>query len=138
MSSKFKNKLYNWFILIAEPRAVRVMQFAIYALLEIAGISIITSAPDSFTRVLPVFHICVLGGFISFGAFLGLIAVLPGIWWLERAGLVALATGMMIYITIIIALGTSPMGLVVSLVFTLTFAQRWTEIRRYQVAPREE
>lgn len=115
-----------------------MLQFGIYICMMAAGLGVIHHPPSSFEGVLGTTLVIVFGGFIFFGAFLGAIAVLPGIWWLERTGLLALMTGMAMYTVIIFSLGTSTLGVAVSVAFVLSFIQRWSEIRRYQLAPREE
>jgi hypothetical protein len=103
----------------------------------IAGAGVLAHPPSRFQFVLGLTLVYVFGTFIFIGAILGSISVLPGIWWLERVGLIALITGMSIYSVAIIALGASPMGIVVAIAFALTFAQRWQEIKGAQLAPRE-
>lgn len=127
-----------WFSKIAEPRIIRLMQFGVYLCMIFAGIRVVTQPPKAFEFVLGNVLVLVFGGFILIGALFGAVAVLPGIWWLERAGLIALATGMTIYAVVITSLGASPMGVVVAVAFALTFVQRFLEIRGSQLAPREE
>jgi hypothetical protein len=128
--------LNRGFLLIAEPRVVRLVQFGIYLCMIFAGHSVLTTPPSSFESVLGLTLINVFGGFVTIGGILAAIAVLPGIWWLERAGILALMTGMAMYSVIIITLGVSPVGLAVAVAFVLTFVQRWMEIRRFQLAPK--
>ena len=130
--------LYNLFLKIAEPRVVRLLHFGIYICMLVGGSAALFRTPQNFTNLIGWALSFMLGLFIFFGAMLSAIAVLPGIWWLERVGLIALTTGMAMYIVTIIALGASPLGFVVPIAFALTFALRWIEIRRYQLAPREE
>lgn len=127
----------SMFMRIAEPRVIRIMQLGIYLCMTFAGIGVLVSPPAAFAGVLGTGLVYVLGGFISLGAILGAAAVLPGIWWLERVGILSLATGMMMYAVAIIALSASPVAVVVPVAFALTFIQRWAEIRRFQLAPRE-
>lgn len=126
---------HSLFMKIAEPRVIRLMQFGIYICMIIAGTGVLSQPPSAFKYVVGSALVYVFGGFITLGAIFGAIAVLPGIWWLERVGIIALTTAMLMYAVIIIALGSSTVGVVVSVAFALTFAQRWLEIRRYQLAP---
>lgn len=128
---------YHLFMKIAEPRTVRLLHFGIYIALATAGAMILLNPPRSFENILGVALLYMFGVFVFGGAAVAAVAVLPGIWWLERVGLIALGTGMGIYIIIIVCLGTSPIGLSISIAFILTFILRWREIRRYQLAPRE-
>ena len=102
-----------------------------------AGLYTLFSPPDSFKDVVEPVFIYIMGVFILSGASFAAVAVLPGIWWLERVGLIALGTGISIYAVIVISLGSSPVGVAVVLAFDLTFAMRWMDIRQYQLAPRE-
>lgn len=79
--------------------------------------------------------ITVFGAFILLGGILGALAVLPGIWWLERAGILALGTGLAMYSVVAVTLGISPIGFLTGLAFIGTFVQRWMEIRKFQLAP---
>lgn len=123
---------------IAEPRIIRLMQFGIYICMIIAGSSVLYHPPEKFEGAIGVTMVYIFGGFMTIGALLGAIAVLPGFWWLERVGILSLITGLAIYVVIIMALNSSGMGLIISAAFALTFAQRWQEIKRFQLAPRRE
>ncbi|PPF56098.1 hypothetical protein C5B94_04030 [Clavibacter michiganensis] len=124
------------FNLIAEPRVTRVIQFVIYVLMTVAGARVLLAPPLSFEGVLGTFFVYVFGGFVLVGGLLGGVAVLPGIWWLERSGLIALFTGLVIYAIVTISLGSSIVGTVVCLAFALTFVQRWRDIRGSALAPK--
>jgi hypothetical protein len=124
------------FLKIAEPRVVRLVQFGIYVCMLDAGHYVLTTPPHSFQGVLGQTLVNVFGSFVAGGALLGAIAVLPGIWWLERVGIIALATGLAMYSVIAISLGISPVGFAIGIAFILTFVQRWMEIRRFQLAPK--
>lgn len=128
----------TWFTKIAEPRVIRLMQFGVYLCMIWSGWGVLSHPPRGFEFVLGQFLVYMFGGFIFIGAIFGAVAVLPGIWWLERAGIIALSTGMAIYAIVIIALGASITGVAVAIAFALTFIQRWLEIRGSQLAPREE
>lgn len=130
--------LHFVFMKIAEPRVTRLIHFGIYLSLLVAGVGIMYSPPSTFQEVLGVALVHVFGGFVILGAVLAAIAVLPGIWWLERAGLLALGTGLAMYLVIIVGLNSSPIGFSVTLAFLLTFVLRWMEIKGAQLAPREE
>jgi hypothetical protein len=124
------------FMLIAEPRVIRSVQFVIYVCMAFAGAFVLTTPPTSFRGVLGQGLVTIFGLFVGGGALLGSIAVLPGIWWLERAGIIALSTGLAMYCIIAFTLGTSLVGTLVCIAFGLTFVQRWMEIRKFQLAPK--
>ena len=128
---------HSLFMRIAEPRVIRIMQFGVYICLVLSGYGILSQPPSSFESVVGLSLVYVFGGFITAGSILGGVAVLPGIWWLERVGILALTTGLAMYVVFVISLGSSPVGVAISIAFILTFAQRWTEIKGSQLAPRE-
>lgn len=129
---------HSLFMRIAEPRIFRLLQFGVYICLGIAGFGVLFDPPGSFTSVLGDTLVNVFGSFVALGAILGGLAVLPGIWWLERVGLLALGTGVLMYVVLVISLGSSIVGVILYMAFILTFIQRWTEIRSSQLAPRED
>lgn len=133
-----KSLTYSLFLKIAEPRVFRLLQFVIYIALLVAGVGVLINTPDNIQEVLGNFLIYVFGGFVALGAILGAVAVLPGVWWLERVGLLALGTGFLMYIVIVISLGASVVSVIVYVAFVLTFIQRWTEIRGAYLAPRKD
>lgn len=126
-----------WFLKIAEPRGIRLMQFAIYACLAFASIGVISDPPSTFQSVLGSRLVYVFGGFILFGSAMGLIAVLPGIWWLERVAIILMGTGIGMYVVTISSLNASVVNLAVSTSLMITLIQRWTEIKGSQLAPKE-
>lgn len=125
------------FMKIAEPRVIRVMHFGIYISMMLSGIGTIFHPPSRFQTILGEELLFVFGLFVFLGAFAAAIAVLPGIWWLERVGIIMLTTSMSMYVVTITALGLSVVSISVAVALTLTFAQRWVEIRGAQLAPRE-
>jgi hypothetical protein len=138
-------KIFPWglilckdlFMKIAEPRVIRILHCVIYAAMVVAGIFTLARPPSSFENVLGSTLVYILGIFILTGGIFAGVAVLPGIWWLERVGLAALITGMGMYVSTISFLRPSPVGLAIVIAFIAHFVLRWLEIRRYQLAPRE-
>ncbi len=124
------------FLKIAEPRVVRMIQFGVYVSLATAGWYVLTHPPVSFLFILGPQLVAVFGGFLILGGVAGAIAVLPGLWWLERMGVVALWTGLSIFAVIVVALGISYVGFLISIALAGSLAIRWMEIRRYDLAPR--
>jgi hypothetical protein len=124
------------FLKIAEPRVVRLIQFVVYVALTAAGWYVLTHPPQSFLFVLGPQLVMVFGSFLTFGGAVGSIAVLPGIWWLERMGVVALWTGLSIFAVIAATLGISYVGFLITIALGGSLGIRWTEIRRYELAPR--
>lgn len=129
--------VHGLFMRIAEPRVIRLMHFLVYLCMLITGIAICFSPPHHLQTVVGLALLYVFAGFVTIGSALCAFAVLPGIWWLERVGIIMLTTSMAMYVVIILTLGTSVVAVAVALALTITFAQRWTEIRGAQLAPRE-
>lgn len=129
--------LYKAYMLVAEPRIVRLVLFAIYTMFLIAGIFVLTQPPEKFVEVLTVSLVCMLGSFLTLGSVLSMVAVLPGLWWLERCGILSLITGMLIYIVIIVNAKSSPLGICISIAFILFFILRYMETRQFKLAPRK-
>lgn len=125
------------FLKIAEPRVARIIQFGMYVCLTTAGHYVITDPPSEFVDVLGGPLIAVLGWFLTLGGIISAIAVLPGVWWLERIGVIALWTGLGMFVVVAVGLGISIVGAVISLALGLSLVERWREIRLYQLAPRE-
>ena len=138
MRKHAKHAMRSLFLRIAEPRHLRIMQFGIYVCMIFAGVGVLNDPPSSFESVVGLPLTMMFGGFIAIGSTFAAVAVLPGIWWLERVGIIALSVGLAMYLVMVVALQSSPVGISVSLAFILTFVQRYTEIKGSQLAPREE
>lgn len=136
MSKWVKAGVYSAYMKIAEPRVVRLIQFLIYVGLFIVGIMILQHVPQSLANAAGAQAFVVgFGLMLIIGALCSGVAVLPGIWWLERAGLVLLGFGLLIYLVLIITMKSSPVGVVVCMILILSFTQRWLEIKGAQLAP---
>ena len=129
----FLRKLY---MMIAEPRVYRIIQFGIYVVFIVAGIGINIWPPKSFEWVVGSWYLSVVGYILIFGGLFASVAVLPGIWWLERVGLILLTTGVLVYLFVAFVLGSSALSLCLSIAFILRFIQRWMEIRKWQLEPK--
>lgn len=130
-------RAHSLFMMIAEPRVTRVLHFGIYLCMMSAGVGVMLSPPSSFENVLGISLTIVIGLFLMTGGLLGAIAVLPGIWVMERAALFALITGMCMYLVVLTVLRPSPVGYSITIGFVLVFLIRWFDIRGPQLAPRE-
>ena len=136
MSQWVRAGVRSAYMKIAEPRVIRIIQFFIYSLLFVAGLFVLINPPHSLEQAAGgQIYILGFGLMLMIGALCSGVAVLPGIWWLERSGLVLLAFGLLIYMVLAIRLSSSPMGIVVCLILTLSFVQRWLEIKGAQLAP---
>lgn len=124
------------FLLIAEPRVIRIIMFFIYAIFLTAGYLVIVNPSQGIIEVLGDELPVIFGLFLAFGGGVGLLAVLPGVWWLERAGIIASSVGLLMYLTIVLSTASSSLGFPFALLIMLFLLIRWMEIRRYQLAPR--
>lgn len=136
-----KNKfpaLYRAYMLVAEPRLVRIIFFAIYILFLIAGSFVINQPPENFVEAITPRLVLMFGCFLLLGGVLSAVAVLPGLWWLERCGLISLGTGMLMYLIIVVTVKGSPVSVCVSIAFVLFFILRFMETRQFKLAPRKK
>lgn len=125
-------------MMIAEPRVRRLIYFGIYASLLLAGIGSIMRPSQLIENILGgMVMIWIYGGLMIIGSILAFIAVLPGIWWLERAGLVAIGTGVLMYAVTLLALGVTVMTTVLPIILFLICALRWLDIKEFLLEPRE-
>lgn len=128
---------YALFLKIAEPRVIRILLFAVYSVSFWAGVAIIIALPELFVKVIGQSFALGFAIFIILGSFSAGIAVLPGIWWLERVGIILLTTSVLCYVTILMFIDASPVVIAFILGLVGMFAIRWVEIRGAQLAPRE-
>lgn len=124
------------FFKIKEPRTIRLIQLVIYVCMIGAGHFIVATPPPIYTEILGSFLVLGFGGAILVGGILGTIAVLPGIWWLERTAIIHLWTGLGVFVVIQIALNISVVGLLIAIALAASFMQRWTDITEHDLAPR--
>jgi hypothetical protein len=138
ISSIYKT-LFTVYMKIAEPRVKRLIYFVIYALLGTLG-AISAFRPNERiaeflgSQTLIYFY----GALIVAGAIVCLFSVLPGIWMFERAGMVGSGTGIVLYVTTLILLGSSPTIVIFPIIIILMFFLRWLDIKDYLLAPRKE
>lgn len=125
---------------VQEPRVITVYQCVIYVAVTLTGIAALLSPPMSIEGAIGPLLTRMFAVFLLTGGALGAIAVLPGIWWLERAAVIACATGALIYAGVVLSLQVTQTGsrlvqLGVIVWALLSIAQRWHRIRRYAYDP---
>jgi hypothetical protein len=125
-------------MMIAEPRVRRLLYFGIYTGLIFLGSSVFFRPPNVIKDQFGLSLVYFFGGLIVVGAVMAAFAVLPGIWWLERSGLYAMAGGVAMYAGMLVWLGASILVTVLPTIFVLVFALRWLDIKEFLLAPREE
>ena len=123
---------------IAEPRIFRLLQFGIYLCLLYAGHDIYWNTPHSLVDSVGDGHVNMIGIFLATGSTIGALTVLPGIWFLERVGVILVGAGLIMYLVVVIDLGTSALGIAVAAAFILTFVQRFLETKGRLLAPKKE
>lgn len=116
------------------------MQFIIYVICIIGGVSAWVVPPQSIEGVLGGALTTLWGFFLVAGGTLGASSVLQGTWWLERAGVLCCATGLAIYAVVVLSLhllesGSRLMQLAAILIALMSFVVRWIRIRRYAYDP---
>lgn len=137
MHRKIAQGAVSLFLKIAEPRVMRLLLFGFYTCLGLYGLGILTNPPKGFEGVLGEALVITFSIFMLGGGAMGLVAILPGIWFIERVGLICLTTAMLIYIVVVAALHLSPVNYCIPSAFIFAFALRWMWIRWAQFAPRK-
>lgn len=131
--------LTNVYMKIVPPRLKRLIYFAIYILLGVIG-GISTFKPnqrlDDFAGGQPLIHF--YGILIISGSLVCMLSVLPGVWIIERAGLVGLGTGIVLYVVTLMLFGASFTISLFPVIIILVFLLRWLDIKDYMLEPRKE
>ena len=81
--------------LISEPRGINVAQIILYGIAAVAGVATAVGAvnPQFTSTTVGPWIIVVVGAVLTAGGLLGAVAVLAGMWWLERIALIIVAAG---------------------------------------------
>lgn len=126
------------YMMIAEPRVRRLIYFGIYACLAVAGTGVFFNPPKALAGFLGGYiWIWIFGSFIVLGSVLALVAVLPGIWWLERPSLISIITGISLYTLVVLFYGASFLVTLLPLIVILICTLRLLDIKEFLLAPRE-
>lgn len=130
---------YLIYLKIAEPRVKRLLYFGIYLALAVAGAGALVKPPSAIEHILGgQILIYIFALFIVIGCLVGAVSVLPGIWWFERVGLLAIGTGITMYVVTLLFLGASALVTIIPIILILILVLRWLDIKEYLLAPREE
>lgn len=129
MKETTSSRLKRFVLLIAEPRVKRVILFVIYVGLIYGGHLVLAGPSKAIETVLGHMLVTVFGSILALGGLLSAVAVLPDVWWLERAGLWLIGFGLLIYVIVIVSIGGSTLGPTVAVVLMLFLTIRWLEIR---------
>lgn len=125
---------------IQQPRIVSVFHFISYILIAISGLSAIMQAPRSLTDTAGSDLVMWWAWLLFIGGTLGALVVLPGVWWLERAAVLACIGSCLIYAVGIMFLqiqepGNKVVQICMLFALALLFGNRWFRIRRYSYDP---
>lgn len=125
---------------VREPRVIALCYFVAYLLLAGGGASALTNPPTSIEGAVGDTAMTTLALLLAGGGALGVVAVLPGWYWLERLAVIAVALASGIYAAVITTLHVTQPGnrlLQLSLVIFVGILQavRWHRIRERPYDP---
>lgn len=125
---------------IQEPRIVSVIQFFVYLAAMAGGLAAVLSPPRSIEATAGAGITFYWAWLLLVGGTVGAVAVLPGVWWLERSAVLACTGAALIYAVNILALHVAENGnrlvqLFMIIIVALHFTKRWFSIRRYAYDP---
>lgn len=129
------------FYKIQEPRVRAILLFFAYLSLLAGGIASLVSPPASVEAILGSPWTSIISLFLILGGGFAAGASLPGVWWLERAGLAALETAAAMFLVNLLMVGGSPTGTRFLLLAFVAFsmfciAARFFDIRGAQLDPK--
>lgn len=117
--------------MLAEPKSVTIMMTLAYAALMGLGFWAIVDISTLGVRDM-------MGGLLIAGGVCGLIGCPLGQWWIERAGLVAIAAAFGVHLSFVVAISPpdGPWEVASTLGLELLVATRWIRIRALPADPR--
>lgn len=135
-----KSYLLSLWLRVQEPRKQSAAYFLVYLITTVLGAAILLDPPRTLQGTLGQVLIMVWAGMLVLGGGTGLFTVLPGWWWLERAGTWLCGFAMVVYGLAILALPVSQFSLrLATLSFmmlgVLLFAVRLLKTRHYSYDP---
>lgn len=137
MLSHATRSIEKLYLMIAEPRHIRMMLFVVYVTFTLSGIDVIFDAPGIYLDVVGQPLMTGFGIILIAGGLLGAVSVLQGIWLLERPGLILLFTAMVNWTLLRFAVGSKDMIILIPFVLTIFLAIRYLDIKDAQLAPKE-
>lgn len=124
---------------VPEPRWASVWQSVTYGAVAVGGAAGIIDPPTSIATQVSVWMMTYWAFLLAFGGAAGAVAVMPGLFWLERFAIVACGFGFVIYVVAIWgawqAGGLNDAGNVVPIVcfvvalFANIVGTRWARVR---------
>ncbi|WP_264032183.1 hypothetical protein [Cellulosimicrobium sp. SH8] len=126
---------------IQEPKVITCLVWVIYLVTLVVGLTALTDPPSSIEGEIGLGLTRMWAGFLVLGGTIGVVATLPGIWWLERAAVLSVVTGLAIYCAVALNLHFAeasgnrlPQAGVIAIA-ALGLGTRWFRIRRYAYDP---
>ncbi|MFK5160510.1 hypothetical protein ACI3QN_08985 [Propionibacterium freudenreichii] len=125
--ARFLARLWD---LLAEPKSVTIMMTFAYAALLGMGFSSLAGASPGGLRDM-------MGGLLIVGGVCGLIGCPAGQWWIERAGLVAVAAAFAVHLSFVVAVSSpdGPWEVASAIGVLVLVATRWIRIRTLPADP---
>ncbi|RLV54839.1 hypothetical protein D9V41_14715 [Aeromicrobium phragmitis] len=125
---------------INEPRTISVLYFVSYLVLTAGGVTALVIPPTSLEGEIGATAMTMLASLLVFGGSIGSVSALPGIYWLERFAVGAIASSATIYLLIIVTLHFTSTGnrlLQAAFVCSVLLHQgvRWMRIRERPYRP---
>lgn len=101
---------YLLWLRVNEPRKISTYYFVAYVILAAVGAYAFISPPGTIAGAIGDTAMALLSALLVVGGVIGLIAVLPGKYWLERLGVMSISLASVIYLFIILTLHTTTPG----------------------------
>ena len=127
-------------MLLHEPRVITALHLLGYFILGGGGVYALVSPPSSVQAEWGPLLTGLWGSALILGALIGLISTPRGIWWGERIGITLLATGLVMYASVVLSLHYTGPGnrmpqAAVILYAIVQLAVRWLRIRTAALDP---
>ena len=90
-------RVFNPFRLMHEPPAITALITAIYSCFALAGLALIAIPTDLAIGIYGDTVLRLIGAATLLGGTAGAVAVWPGFWWLERAGIAGCSVAIFTY-----------------------------------------
>ena len=127
-------------LLIKEPRIITAAASTYWVLVFAIGVVALITPPKTIAYNVGPTLTLVWAAFLLLGGVLGFVGCLLGWWWIERAGMIATAAGITIYLVVVMILHFHEpeprlvgAGFIALSLFALLV--RWFQIRGPQVDP---
>lgn len=132
--------LHAYWRLLREPRAVTAVSGGAWLIVVAVGISALLSPPPTLSHAWGSTITWVWAMPLIMGGLISVAGCLPGWWWVERVGILATGTGVMMYLSIVVILHVcGPNSQLVSaghiIVILAGLTTRWLQISGLALDP---